>query len=313
MTTNKQCPACHENLEHDLPFCIYCGVSLPEEEPTSSLLGAIVDGRYRLSALVGRGGMGEVYRAQRLPHGDDVAFKVLLAHPLDNPVHLRRFLDEIRALAKVQHDNLVRVIDTGVMPPGDDRPYYVMPFLAGQTLGATLEKGPLLVSAGIAIIIQILAALQALHDAALVHRDVKAENVILDPSGHATLLDLGIARVIKSTQGATMAGEIVGTLEVMAPEQILGRPVDARTDVYQAGALLLHLLLGRPAFAAQSTTSWYSAHLHNMPLGFDHGGIPQDVARICLKALEKEPNDRFSSAADMATAIRQAQAKWQHT
>lgn len=326
------CEQCKATVDDDLPFCVYCGTPLPAaghgaQAHSDDATPWRIDQRYTVLMLVGAGGMGEVYQARDDQSGDLVAIKIILPDLVDDPVACERFNREIHSLQQVHHPHVVRVLHTGV-DAAEQRPYFVMQYLDGPTLEEYVEaKGPLPPAVAIDIMEKVLGALGAIHQQGWVHRDLKAANVILAQpledgrstydSAHVAnadthqpmLLDMGIARATGVQDNAsdnnnlTMMGDVVGTPEAMAPEQILGGAIDARTDIYQAGALLLQLLLGRPAFSAGSTKSWYGVHLSAAPSVGQDGAVPIFVAQACLKAMEKDPDKRFASTDAMIRAL----------
>ena len=292
----RPCPACHKQLDDDLPFCVYCGT------PLTPQLGEI-NNRYVLQELIGEGGMGEVFRAQDKQTSQEVALKIIRPELTHDAVNLERFKNETTALAAVNHPNLVRILEVGT-DPQSGRSFFVMPYLRGPTVAEYLEGHKLTPAQAVDIAVAILQAVGQLHAHGWVHRDIKPQNVILIDALHPVLLDMGVARSLANTDThLTMVGEVVGTPEAMAPEQITGGEITARTDIYQIGALLMHMLLGRPAFSANSTQSWYGMQMTASPV-FDPNVMPLPVVQICLKALEKNPKDRYASARDMINALK---------
>jgi eukaryotic-like serine/threonine-protein kinase len=300
------CTGCGADLAPELPFCAFCGQTRARERAPQ-----LVAGRFEITGELGRGGMGVVYAARDCTTGAAVALKVLLRERCGDLVARKRFLREIAALAAITHPQLVPIIASGAINGDEgepDQPYFVSTLLTGESLSAVLERGALSPDRAAAIATDILAALAALHGAHLIHRDVKAANVMLLPDGHAMLLDLGIVRTVGGDETRlTATGQLAGTPEVLAPEQIEDRPLDARTDVYQVGALLLYMLLGHPAFAAESTGSWLFAHRHEEPAATPAERRSAPFLLDCaFRALAKSPRRRFRSASEMAAAIEAA-------
>ncbi|MFO0619078.1 MAG: serine/threonine-protein kinase [Polyangiaceae bacterium] len=223
--------------------------------------GDLVTPRFRLVSLAGRGGMGEVWRADDLERGGAVALKFLLGPG----VGAERFAREAELLASVEHPALVRYVAHGA---GDGRPWLAMRWIAGPSLEARLATSPLDADEALAVSRRIASALAALHARGIVHRDVKPSNVALDggdPSA-ATLLDLGIARPLFATEALTGTNLALGTIGYMAPEQARGeRDVDARADVFALGALLYECLAGEPAFGGDNAIAVLSAPPRSTP------------------------------------------------
>src|SRR4051794_236214 len=187
-------------------------------------------GDYRLEELIGRGGMGVVYRATQLSLGRTVAIKLIAEAAADDPAFRARFKREARLAAGIDHPNVIPVYQAD---ESAGRLYIAMRYVEGTDLGALIaERGPLPVEEAAAIVDQVAAALDAAHARGLVHRDVKPGNVLVDHAAHVYLTDFGVTKQVASRTGLTLEGGLVGTLDYAAPEQLSGAPVDARTDVY---------------------------------------------------------------------------------
>ena len=272
------------------------------------LLGTTI-GRYRLARLLGRGGMGRVYLAVQPEIGSRVAIKVLPDDCVDDAVVIERFFDEARAVNLVRHDGIVNIIDLDRLPDG--RPYIVMEYVDGRTLREVVSAGPVPLGGAVAATIEVLLALDAAHAVGVVHRDLKPDNVIITSAGHAKVLDFGVAKLQDAPGRRTASGAMVGTPHYMAPEQIRGRPVDARTDVYGAGAVLFELATGRLPFEADSEFEIMRAHVeaappHARPLRPD---LPEALDAVIARALAKDPAERFQTAKDMARALRESSSE----
>jgi eukaryotic-like serine/threonine-protein kinase len=279
---------------------------------------------YRAVERIGRGGMGDVYEAEHMELGRRVVVKLLHPEIADDPRHVARLRLEARTLAALAHPNVVAVSDYGCTPSG--RPYLVMERLYGRTLRQLLtERGALPVAEAIGYVRQILAGLGAAHELGVVHRDVKADNVFLcapaaDTEGAACspvvkVLDFGIAKVLQGAgarvtapQHPTKEGTLLGSLRWLAPEQALCLPVDARTDLYSVGVLLYTLLVGQGPFPdARDPIAMLEAHVNELPPP-PSGRAKQPIApaldRAVLKALSKQPELRFQTAAQFADELR---------
>ncbi len=262
--------------------------------------------RYRLERELGAGGMATVYLAHDLKHERDVAIKVL--HPdLGAALGGERFLSEIRTTAKLQHPHILPLLDSGA---ADGLLFYVMPYVAGETLRGRLERElQLPIEDAIEIAREIADALGAAHALGIVHRDIKPENILLQ-GGHAVVADFGIALAVSQAGGQrmTQTGLSLGTPQYMSPEQAMGdRAVDARTDIYALGAVTYEMLTGEPPFAGATAQAVVAKLLTEPPqrLSAVRDTVPASVEAAVNKALAKLPADRWSSAAKFAEALVQ--------
>lgn len=257
-------------------------------------------GPYEVLARLGEGGMGEVWHARDGRDGRDVAIKTLRAELTDRASR-ERLLREARIGAGLDHPRICRVLEIGEAPDGST--FVVMELLAGETLTDRLRRGPIPLAALIPIALEILDGLAALHAIGVVHRDLKPSNVFLGPGG-VKLLDLGLARPTVPLSGSdddveklTVTGAIVGTPRYMAPEQVLGQPVDARTDLFALGAILFEMASGRPAFGGGGMMGILHAVLHQQPPALGGSLAITALDRVIRSALAKRPEDRPPSAA----------------
>jgi hypothetical protein len=263
-------------------------------------------GPYRIVALLARGGMGDVYRATDIRLHRDVALKVMAHVGPAGSGQVERFLQEARVTASLDHQNVVRVYDVGVV---DGRPYLVEELLEGETLRARLSRGELRVAEVRTIAIEVSGGLVAAHAAGLVHRDLKPENIFLTRNGVTKILDFGIAKLGPDAAvpggPSTLPGVLLGTAGYLAPEQVTGAPVDARADLFALGAILFEALSGRRAFAREHTIDTLYAIRHDaapdlLPL---RGDVPPALADAVARLLEKAPASRFQSSADLLWAL----------
>jgi len=289
--------------------------AFPQMTAPRSLVGAIIGGKYRLRRVLGRGGMGTVYKAENLALGRTVAVKVLHHHLADEGVTIARFQREARAAASVGHDNIVDVLDMGVEPNG--APYSVMEYVRGRSLAAALrEDGKFSQERAAKIAGQVLAALAAAHGEGIIHRDLKPENVMLTTQGkrrdHVKLFDFGVAAIIDSVNDQrgpndlTPSGQTMGTPIYATPEQIMGvRVRDARVDLYGVGVLLFHMLAGRLPFDQPTFPELCRAITTEPPPWLGDLGVEVDaqLETLVRKAMEKDPEDRWQYAEEMGEAL----------
>ena len=267
-------------------------------------LATALAGRYQIEREIGRGGMATVHLARDLRHGRWVAIKVL-REELAAAVGAERFLEEIRVTASLQHPHILPLFDSG---SAEGLVWYVMPFVEGETLRSRLARERRLpVDDALQLVREMADALEYAHRHGVVHRDVKPENVLLQ-SGHALVADFGIALALENAGGAriTRTGITLGTPSYMAPEQAAGdRPIDARTDVYALGAVLHEMLAGESPFAAASHQATLRNGMHDplIPLAARRADVSPSLDAAVRRALAKEPDDRFPSAAAFAAAL----------
>ncbi len=269
--------------------------------------GAEVAG-YRIESLVGRGGMGVVYRAMQLRLERIVALKVIAPELLDDEDVRERFLAEARAAASVDHPNVIPVHEAG---EDDGVAFIAMRFVAGADLRSLVRRGGALDPAEAAgFIAQAGAALDAIHRAGFVHRDVKPANLLVDPGGHVYLTDFGLAKQVITRSGVTRTGHWVGTLDYVAPEQIRGGRIDARADVYALGGVLHYALTGTVPFEREGDEAKLWAQLSAPPPvpSEQRRGLQPDLDAVVARAMAKEADARYPSAGDLGRAARAAAA-----
>ncbi len=279
-----------------------------------SLAPGVRLGVYEVSALIGAGGMGEVYRARDPRLGRDVAIKVLPPAFSADPERLRRFEQEAQAAAGLNHPNILAVHDIGTH---DGAPYIVSELLEGETLRERLTSGPLLVRKAVEYAVQIAHGLAAAHEKGIVHRDLKPENIFVTADGRVRILDFGLAKLtqadgtpagasaLPTTPPDTLPGVVLGTVGYMAPEQVRGLQADHRSDIFAFGAVLYEMLSGSRAFLGETTMDAMTAILKEDPpdLPSAERRIPPALARLVDRCLEKSPAARFQSTRDLAFAL----------
>jgi len=261
----------------------------------------------RIEGVLGRGGMGVIYRATELRLGRPVALKLIATEQASDPDVRERFEREARMTASIEHPNVVPVYGAG---EEDGHLYLVMRFVPGTDLHHLLRsEGRLAPARAASIVAQVADALDAAHAAGLVHRDVKPANILIG-GDHAYLSDFGITRVQTSDTRITDSGNWIGTVDFMAPEHLRGEPTDARADVYALGCVLYTALTGEPPFRRQTVPATITAHLHEPPPrpSLAVPGLPEAFDSVIARALAKDPSQRYPSAGDLGRAARAAVA-----
>jgi len=320
-----RCQSCSNEVAAGVRFCGHCGASvaagpgfvetseaatikpLPGAPVASAsdiegrfVPGTVLGDRYRIVAILGRGGMGEVYRADDLKLGQSVALKFLPAELKRDEDRLRRFLNEVRMALKVTHSNVCRVYDIGEV---DGHHYLSMEYIDGEDLASLLLRiGRLPEDKAVQIALQLCSGLAAAHEQGVLHRDLKPANVMIDGRGRARITDFGIASLASELEGAEVCA---GTPAYMAPEQLQGKEVTTRSDLYALGLVFYELFTGKQAFSAstvqeierlrrESTPTSPSSHVKN---------LDPAVERVILRCLDREPSQRPVSAAEVAAAL----------
>jgi serine/threonine protein kinase/formylglycine-generating enzyme required for sulfatase activity len=278
----------------------------------SSWIGKTLGGRYKIEELLGQGGMSAVYKATDPNLRRVVAVKMIHSHLSNDPGFVKRFEEEAASVAQLRHPNIVQVYDFN---SDGDSSYMVMEFVPGETLQDHLRRlntvnRHLSLNEIIRYSTGVCDAVDYAHQRGLIHRDIKPANIMLSVLGQAILMDFGIAKIVGGQQH-TATGAVIGTALYMSPEQIKGESADRRTDIYSLGVTLFEMIGGRPPFEADSAMTLMMMHV-NDPVPDLHQfnpEIPQDLARVIHKALEKNPDDRFQTAAEMAVALRKIQER----
>lgn len=272
--------------------------------------GSLAGGRYQLRDLLGEGGMASVYLAYDSALDRQVAIKTLHSELGREQSFRERFRREAQAVAKLSHPNIVSVFDTGEDELGGSlMPYIVMEYVEGLPLGSVLhsdiqQHGAMPADKALKVTADVLAALETSHEVGLVHRDIKPGNVMMTKRGVVKVMDFGIARAMQSgVTSMTQTGMVVGTPQYLSPEQALGRGVDARSDLYSVGIMLFQLLTGRLPFDADSPLAIAYAHVQEEPVAPStiNRSVTPAMDALVARALKKNPNERFPSAAAMST------------
>jgi len=307
----QECPHCGKCFDSSIRACPEDGTELLLSSPVHRLL----DGRYRLDRVIGRGGMGTVFEALDLRLHRQVAVKLVQAGRTANPAWLRRFGREARALARLNHENIVLTYDFGVVD--DEVAYLVMEFVDGTTLRTEIDRGPIPPATAALWFRELLEGVKAAHAAGIVHRDLKPENLLIarpqDGRERIKIADFGIAKWQMPDQESaslTLPGTIVGSLRYMSPEQIGGLMVDARSDLFSVGVMAFESLTGTLPFGGGTHAErMASMQQDSEELESAMRGAPglQSVLRRCLA---RSPNDRFNSAAELQAELIPRMEEW---
>jgi len=305
------CGSCAAEVQLEDTFCPRCGGPI-----TDPFIGTVVGERYRIVSRIGVGGMGAVYRAEHTMMRRDLAIKVLLPELGGKEEFARRFEREAESASRLTHPNIITVTDFGRTREGSL--FLVMEFLAGESLSDAIGAGPMPPARALAIIRQILRALEHAHAAGVVHRDLKPENIMLvERDGQrdvVKILDFGIAKVTQpqsAGEALTQAGVIFGTPEYLSPEQALGEAVDARADIYAAGVILYEMLAGRRPFENEDKVKIISMHLSHAPPRIRDVNpavdVPLPLEQAIMQSLEKSREHRFATATAFLQALDDAE------
>jgi serine/threonine protein kinase len=310
-----ECPSCRTSYSEAPAFCGACGAKMPGGDtlmaaPADPLIGLVIDNRYRVVDLIGRGGMGAVYRVEHVKMGKIMAMKILHGELSSDHDLCRRFKREAETVSRLSHLNNVSVFDFG---SDKGMMYLVMEYIDGRDLGDILRReGPLPFERCARILMQVCAALSEAHAKGIIHRDLKPENILVgrrdEREDFVKVLDYGLAQLrdLHRTK-ITQQGSLVGTPYYMAPEHIRSEGVDHRADIYSLGTVMFQLLTGKRPFTAETPMGIITKHLTEEPEAPSAStpslAIPTCADHICIKAMAKNPEDRFSSASAMRDAF----------
>src|SRR3977135_3073112 len=278
-------------------------ITTPPTEP-----GVRYIGKYRIKVELGRGGMGAVYLAEQPGLGREVAIKELIQSAVADPVALKRFMQEAQLLARASHPNLVRVHDLEQI---GDANYIVLEFVRGKSLRDMINQGTLPLPQTFAVMHGVLQALDYAHRRAIVHRDMKPENVLLSEEGDVKVADFGIARLMDDSGAgstATKTGTTVGTPQYMSPEQVASSKVDGRSDLYSAGIMFYELVVGQAPFIASDADGPFTLMAKHVqappkPPSVFRPGLDMGLEEVILKSLAKRPEDRYQTGQEFDDAM----------
>ncbi|NOY91805.1 MAG: protein kinase [Deltaproteobacteria bacterium] len=290
------------------------GAITSSAEKTDPLIGRVINGRFKIEALIARGGMGSVYKAEQQPLGRVIALKVLDPRYSgeEDPEFHQRFFLEASVAAKLTHPNTVTIFDYGRT---EDEVYFIaMEYVEGPTLAQILKAdGPMEPERAVGIAVQVARSLREAHGIGVIHRDLKPANILITQHGDhedfAKVLDFGLVKNIESEgEDLTQQGIFMGSPKYMSPEQIRSGDVDGRTDVYSLGVVLYRMLTGRVPFQRQSQVQTLMAHCTDPvpPLSSEEILIPEPLENVVVKALAKNPDERYASMNELVAALKQA-------
>ena len=331
-TERPFCPACELFLNKEAMFCADCGLPLIlpgtgnthpyyENQYNSSLptvrlfnpdplIGHVIDGKYELTAKLGQGGMSVVYRARRVHIGDDVAVKILLGKFVKDDAALARFRREARAAAMLRHPNVITIHDVGETEDDHAPAFIVMEFVKGAPLRELLKnEDHFSVDRAVRLMRGICAGVGSAHRQGVVHRDLKPENIlVVAPDDDfefesVRVVDFGLAKLLADA-GEGHGGSVVGTPYYMSPEQCMGEPLDARSDVYSLGVMFYELLSGKRPFEAETVSGVINRHLYEPPPPLPASlAIPRRISNAIMQSLAKDPDERPQTASDLARLL----------
>ncbi|MCA9527417.1 MAG: protein kinase [Myxococcales bacterium] len=306
MTSRFPCPRCGADVSADWTHCASCGQPQSErDDPPEAWIGRTVDGKYAIESVLGVGGMGMVFQARRMMVGDTVALKVLFPRFLESPLQRRLFAAEAVASARLTHPHVVHVFDAD--RDADGVAYLAMEVLVGRTFREVLkDEAPMQAAPLIPVMVQVCRGLEAAHEAHVIHRDLKPDNIFMqaqpDGTTRVKLVDFGIAAMLDA-DAHDEARKLLGTLRYMSPEQCRGEAIDARSDLYSLGVIMYEALTRRRA-----TGKTLSAVIHdavqppNLVLPNDQQ-IPHALEDLVLRLLAKDPAERPPSARAVGDAL----------
>ncbi len=274
------------------------------ENDMDNMIGKRLDGRYELIELIGAGGMADIYKARDITEDKTVAVKILKNEFAGSEDFLRRFRNESKAIALLSHPNIVKIFDVGF---SDQIQYIVMEYIDGITLTEYIRlQGVLKWKDAVFFTIQILRALQHAHDRGIVHRDIKSQNVMMLPDGTIKVMDFGIARFNRETD-KTISEKAIGSVHYISPEQARGEMTDEKSDIYSVGVMLYEMLTGQKPFDGETPVAIALQHMQTAPKPPReiNSSIPEGLEEITLKAMQKEPSQRYQTAGEMINDIEE--------
>ncbi|MCJ7581900.1 MAG: serine/threonine protein kinase [Candidatus Aminicenantes bacterium] len=308
-----ECPKCQTDNPDSQKFCGECATPLPGiqdaihtktlETPTEELTrGSVFAGRYEIIEELGKGGMGRVYRVEDTKLKQEVALKLIKPEIASDKKTIERFRNELKLARNIRHKNVCGMFDLGET---EGAPFITMEFVPGQDLkGLIRQSGQLAVGTTINIAKQICDGLTEAHKSGVVHRDLKPSNIMIDKQGDVRIMDFGIARSLEA-KGITSAGVMIGTPEYMSPEQVEGKEVDQRSDIYSLGIILYEMVTGRVPFKGDTPFTIGMKHKGEIPQNPKelNPQISDDLSSVIMRCLEKEKDRRYQSAGEARSEL----------
>jgi serine/threonine-protein kinase len=314
----KRCPACKREFPATEIVCSYDNTILMTVS-VDQLIGTTLADKYLVMSEIGRGGMSIVYKGKHTLMDRIVAIKMLQSQLVADPTSTKRFQQEAQAVSCLAHPNVIGVFDFGIAPTG--QPYLVMDFLVGESLADIIKRdNHVPEKRAIGLFMQACDALEHAHKKGVIHRDLKSSNImIIDAEGKPDtikVVDFGIAKLMpssgKQAQNLTQTGEIFGSPIYMSPEQCLGQPLDARSDIYSMGVLMYEALTGYPPLMGHTIVDTMQMHVGTKPASFAEMrpdlSFTEDLQEVVFKALQKNPDDRFETMQAFYKGLERAQA-----
>ena len=309
----KKCPKCRSDNPGTATFCADCGTQLPSlqdidvtetmETPKEDLTtGSTFAGRYQIIEELGRGGMGKVYKALDAEVDEKIALKLIKPEIAADKKTIDRFRNELKFARKIRHKNVCQMYDLG---SAEGAYFITMEYVAGEDLKKLIRKmGFLSPGQAVAIAKQVCDGLVEAHRLGVVHRDLKPQNIMVDEKGDARIMDFGVARSIEG-KSITGAGMMIGTPDYMSPEQVDGKDIDQRSDVYSLGVILYEMVTGQTPFEGETPFTIGVKHKSEVPKNPKelNSQIPDDLCRVILRCLEKEREKRYQSAGEVRSEL----------
>jgi serine/threonine protein kinase/Tfp pilus assembly protein PilF len=309
------CPDCKNENTEDSKFCKTCGASLEPGDISSSITKTmtgpqvpseeekLIAGRYHILSTLGKGGMGEVYKVHDIKLEEDIALKLLRPEIANDPDIIQRFRNELKLARKITHRSVCRVFD---FHEEEGTPFITMEYVDGEDLKSLIKRrGKITETEAVGIAAQIAEGLIVAHDLGVVHRDLKPQNIMIEPSGKAKIMDFGIARSIIAS-GLTQTGQMIGTPDYLSSEQAAGQPADHRADIYALGVILYEMTTGKLPFTGDTALSVITKHRETTaknPRDIDPA-ITEGLSRLILRCMEKDKELRYQNARELLEDLR---------